>query len=310
MLIFGLVITNSKLKQITIIDSENNNLCGTYVCQNYPQINLTLKSDEVFIITRENRDIGNMRTIKGNYKIKRDAISFELPPDSQYYLDGLRIAINGTIKNNSIVDSDGITWVKSDAQTKSKNIGLSRLMLSRTDVNGDAAISGLRTLVSVEATWRQTDSDRNGEQDFWTYDVSCFYRMYRSDGETRVEAIDSQFAKADIAYAGPNVFGAGYIYDWSTTVATATAKAGYYFQTMIKDQEGKFYNQNELNGIKATNSSRYGFVAYPATYGVSGVRTFIVNESGKVYSKDLGAGSSVLRWPASDPTTVGWELEE
>ena len=33
----------------------------------------------------------------------------------------------------------------------------------------------------------------------------------------------------------------------------------------------------------------FGLVAWPATYGVSGVMTFIVNQDGVVYQKDLGA---------------------
>jgi hypothetical protein len=32
----------------------------------------------------------------------------------------------------------------------------------------------------------------------------------------------------------------------------------------------------------------FGVVAYPASYGVSGVMTFIVNYEGVVYEKDLG----------------------
>jgi hypothetical protein len=32
----------------------------------------------------------------------------------------------------------------------------------------------------------------------------------------------------------------------------------------------------------------FALVAYPASYGVSGVKTFIVNHEGIVYEKDLG----------------------
>jgi hypothetical protein len=39
-------------------------------------------------------------------------------------------------------------------------------------------------------------------------------------------------------------------------------------------------NGNMING--------FGVVAYPAEYGVSGVMTFIVNQQGRVYEKDLG----------------------
>jgi len=32
----------------------------------------------------------------------------------------------------------------------------------------------------------------------------------------------------------------------------------------------------------------FALVAYPAEYGVSGIKTFIVNQNGTVYEKDLG----------------------
>jgi hypothetical protein len=38
----------------------------------------------------------------------------------------------------------------------------------------------------------------------------------------------------------------------------------------------------------------FAFVAYPAEYRSSGVMTFIVNENGIVYHKDLGKQTAVL----------------
>jgi hypothetical protein len=38
----------------------------------------------------------------------------------------------------------------------------------------------------------------------------------------------------------------------------------------------------------------FAFVAYPAEYRNSGVMTFIVNENGVVYEKDLGAETGQL----------------
>ena len=36
----------------------------------------------------------------------------------------------------------------------------------------------------------------------------------------------------------------------------------------------------------------FALVAYPAQYGVSGVMTFIVNQDGVVYQKNLGPNSA------------------
>jgi len=44
----------------------------------------------------------------------------------------------------------------------------------------------------------------------------------------------------------------------------------------------------------------FALVAYPASYGSSGIMTFIVNHEGVVYQKDLGAGTSAI---ASKMTT-------
>jgi Protein of unknown function (DUF2950) len=41
-------------------------------------------------------------------------------------------------------------------------------------------------------------------------------------------------------------------------------------------------------------SGGFAFVAYPAEYRSSGVMTFIVNQEGVVYEKDLGKKTDVL----------------
>lgn len=66
---------------------------------------------------------------------------------------------------------------------------------------------------------------------------------------------------------------------------------GYYFKIITKQGEnapgGKYdyvINGNMIGG--------YALVAYPAEYGFSGVMTFIVNQQGVVYQKDLGKDTS------------------
>jgi hypothetical protein len=38
----------------------------------------------------------------------------------------------------------------------------------------------------------------------------------------------------------------------------------------------------------------YALVAWPAEYGVSGIKTFLVNQDGVVYEKDLGPKTGAL----------------
>jgi hypothetical protein len=73
---------------------------------------------------------------------------------------------------------------------------------------------------------------------------------------------------------------------WSTT-RTARPKRGYCFK-ILKGQ-----GPNAPGGRKSyvhggNMTLGYGLLAFPATYGVSGRRTFIINNTGTVYGKDLG----------------------
>jgi Protein of unknown function (DUF2950) len=68
---------------------------------------------------------------------------------------------------------------------------------------------------------------------------------------------------------------------------------GYYFR--ILTSQGK----NAEGGTKSylVNGkmvSGFGFVAYPAIYRSTGVTTFIVNQNGIVYQKDLGSGTEKI----------------
>ena len=73
----------------------------------------------------------------------------------------------------------------------------------------------------------------------------------------------------------------------------ATPYRGYYY--LIQMRQGK----NGPGGAKSyiangKMSEGFAFVAYPAEYRSSGVMTFIVNEDGVVYEKDLGKKTDVL----------------
>ncbi len=46
--------------------------------------------------------------------------------------------------------------------------------------------------------------------------------------------------------------------------------------------------------VKGEMIGGFALVAWPAEYGVSGVNTLIVNQSGIVYEKDLGPTTGVL----------------
>jgi len=175
--------------------------------------------------------------------------------------------------------------------------------------NETTAVGGLRTLVTMESTWQQQDYDENGRHDYWTYDISCLYRIPPTEIKTTNGAVvwnAFYFVRADAAPAQDNVFGSGTIEIWAGKVATPTPLGGYLYKAFKKDENGNLYNQNLFKKIPATNDSKYGFIAVPAVYGISGTRIFIVNETKNVYATDPVSDEKkwIDQWPAKDPTTV------
>jgi Protein of unknown function (DUF2950) len=62
---------------------------------------------------------------------------------------------------------------------------------------------------------------------------------------------------------------------------------GYYFRIM--QRQGKNAQGGAKDYVSGGKMVRgFAFVAYPAAYGNSGIMTFIINQSGVVYQKDLG----------------------
>ena len=85
------------------------------------------------------------------------------------------------------------------------------------------------------------------------------------------------------------------------------AYRGYHFRILTrqgKDAPGGAYSYI-INGRMIAG---FAMVAYPADYGSSGVMSFIVNQNGKVYEKDLGKDSAAIgaKMSSFDPG-AGWK---
>jgi hypothetical protein len=67
---------------------------------------------------------------------------------------------------------------------------------------------------------------------------------------------------------------------------------GYYFR--ILTAQGDDSPEGAMNYITAAGAMTKGFglVAWPAVYGTSGIMTFIVNQDGTVFQKDLGSATA------------------
>jgi hypothetical protein len=68
---------------------------------------------------------------------------------------------------------------------------------------------------------------------------------------------------------------------------------GYYFR-ILKAQGPDAEGGAMEYVVKDKMIGGFALVAYPAEYGVSGIKAFLVNHRGKVYEKDLGATTGVL----------------
>ncbi len=73
----------------------------------------------------------------------------------------------------------------------------------------------------------------------------------------------------------------------------ATPYRGYYYHILTR-QGGNAPGGAKSYIVNGKMTEGFAFVAYPAEYRSSGVMTFIVNEKGIVYQKDLGKQTDVL----------------
>ena len=121
------------------------------------------------------------------------------------------------------------------------------------------------------------DSEPHGLHDGSQATVKCFCPSWQNLGGTTAH---KNSAGTLIALLPP-VFAAA--------VDAATAWNGYYFNDMT------------VTAIKY----QHGLGANPATYGNTGVSTYIVNEQAIVYMKDQGSIGEIAVFPA-DAAAAGW----
>jgi hypothetical protein len=68
---------------------------------------------------------------------------------------------------------------------------------------------------------------------------------------------------------------------------------GYYFKMLMRQGPAAIGGEMEYL-VHSLMIGGYALIAWPADYGVSGIKTFIVNQDGVVYEKDLGPQTSPL----------------
>ena len=89
----------------------------------------------------------------------------------------------------------------------------------------------------------------------------------------------------------------------------STPYRGYYFHVLTGERKNGSPAKSYLANGKMTQG--FAFVAYPAIYRSSGVMTFIVNQDGVVYERDLGPKTeTVAKVMKEFDASSGWKKSE
>jgi hypothetical protein len=104
--------------------------------------------------------------------------------------------------------------------------------------------------------------------------------------------------------------GEGYSLKRKEGAAQPTPYHGYYFK-ILKTQGRHAPGGAHSYVVNGNMISGFALLAYPAKYGSSGVMSFIVNQQGRVYEKDLGPNTEAIAKAMTkyDPDP-SWELAE
>jgi len=156
------------------------------------------------------------------------------------------------------------------------------------------ASASLKTCTTAQADFRANDRDGDMTSNFWVKDVAGLYGIESGDGGP-IRLIEPSIAYAD---ASPGRQQYKSLSDHDEPVP----KAGYFFAMLESEDDGTGAKPYDEGGGRGR--ARFGIIAYPAEYGVSGVKSFIVNSDNTLWWKDLG-GETVTVFPA-DPAADGW----
>jgi hypothetical protein len=186
------------------------------------------------------------------------------------------------------------------------SVGVGRVASTAAEptANERNASASLKTLASAEADFRGNDRDNNKVNDFWTGDVSGLYTVTPAGSSDSIKLIELSVAAAD---AAPLNDGAEL-----AKVAPRSPKAGYWFQAMshyTEDGKRETYAQDtkgEKGKGRVYHTRRFAFCAFPSEYGISGTRTFILDEQNTIWWMDTG-GEPVLELPSEDDLARDWK---
>jgi len=183
--------------------------------------------------------------------------------------------------------------------------GLDELLNRRIGENELETLNFVRTYVQAQREY--ASRDRNGD------DVLQYAQKIISTPGAKDGLFWSPDLDGEISPLGPFAADAadeGYKKNQKNPDQRPQPFHGYYFKILTR--QGK-YAPGGKHGYITNGKMIDGFalVAWPAQYGNSGIMTFIVNQQGRVYQKDLGAktAKAAEAMKAYDPDKT-WALSE
>jgi hypothetical protein len=181
--------------------------------------------------------------------------------------------------------------------------GKEEILSRRIGKNELAVLQVVRAYVDAQRQY--ASRDRNGDE------VLEYAQRIASTPGTKDGLFWSPDLDGEISPLGPMVAeaqGAGYGMRGTGSGTSCEPFHGYFFKILTR--QGKHAPGGKYDYvINGHMIGGFALVAWPAEYGESGIMTFIVNQQGRVYQRDLGpkTGKLVTAMKAYDPDS-GWSV--
>ncbi|ATU90433.1 DUF2950 family protein [Phyllobacterium zundukense] len=155
--------------------------------------------------------------------------------------------------------------------------GLEEILARRIGENENEAMRTCRNYVLAQTAYAQDDHDGDDVLEFAQKTVS---------GEGKQEGLYWKSADGEESPAGS--FG-----DDAKIEAAATSDRGYfgYRYRILRAQGSNIAGGKYDFVINGNMIAGHALIAWPAIYGETGIKTFVVSHHGTVYEKDLGPGT-------------------
>jgi len=162
--------------------------------------------------------------------------------------------------------------------------GAKEILYRRIGRNENDAIEVLYTLVGAQREYASATHDGGNSKHYALKFVSTEGKQDGLYWKTRDNETPSPIGPLIVSAAGEG---------YALKQGQATPFHGYYYRMLTKQgPAAKGGSKDYLVNGQLTRG--FAFVAYPAEYRNSGVMTFIVNQDGVVYEKDLGQDTEKL----------------